>query len=90
MTPLNTKSNRKPTGYKVAPQSYEKLELAAQELWPLLPKVPGQPYRICGWRLLEQTLQRAEFTVRVAESEDMAGCAAFTIPDNSLVVIDKK
>ncbi len=90
MTPLIARSDRKPTGYKVAPQSYEKLEQAAKALWPILPKVPGEPYRLCGWRLLEQTLPKAGFSVRVAESEVMAGCAAFTIPDEGLVVIDKK
>lgn len=90
MTPLTTRSDRKPTGYKVAPQSYESLEQAAKALWPLLPKERNEPYRISGWRLLEQTLPRAGFTVRVADSDVMAGCAAFTIPDDGLVVIDTK
>lgn len=89
MTPLNAQSDRKPTGYKVAPQSYATLEQAAKALWPILPKEPGQPYRISGWRLLEQTLSRAGLNIRIDESADMAGCAAFTIPDDELVVIDR-
>jgi len=89
MTPLNTRHDRKPTGYKVAPQSYATLEQAAKDLWPFLPKVPGDKYKICGWRLLEQTLARAEFSLRVAPRDTMAGCAAFTVPDDKLIVIDE-
>ncbi|MBC7470292.1 MAG: ImmA/IrrE family metallo-endopeptidase, partial [Ramlibacter sp.] len=88
MTTLgNGQKSRLPSGMKVAPTSYAKLELAAASLFPLLPKERGSVYVIEGWRVLEQTLSRAGYEPHVAEVHELEDCAAFTIPDKGLVVL---
>lgn len=81
---------RTPTGMKVAPQSYKKLEVAADQLRPMLPfesSGSGSNYKIDGWRLLEKTLRRAGYEPHVEEVSELKDCAAFTIPDKRLVVL---
>lgn len=88
MTTLgNSHRSRTPSGMKVAPTSYSKLEMAADSLRPLLPTERGSQYTVSGWRVLEQTLVKAGFLVRVEEVASLDDCAAFTIPSQNLVVI---
>lgn len=90
MTTLgNATHARTPSGFKVAPQSYEKLEAAADALRPLLPTVPGPGGRpvICGWRVLEQTLRRAGYEPHVVDKSELEDCAAFTTSEPKLVVM---
>lgn len=91
MTTLGTANNaRTPSGMKVAPQSYKKLEAAATQLREVLPFVGQRSdtnQRIDGWRLLEQTLPKAGYQYHVAEVSELEDCAAFTVPDRKLVVL---
>lgn len=80
-------STRTPTGYKVAPTSYAKLEGAAESLRPLLPVEQIGSQVLCGWRILEQTLHRAGYEARVESNDVLADCAAFAIPAESLIVL---
>jgi hypothetical protein len=93
MTTLgNSQSMRTPSGLKVAPMSYVKLEEVAEGIRPMLPMVQGhgrRPWTIDAWRVLEKTLPKAGFNYHVAEIEDLAECAAFTIPEQKLVVLRK-
>ncbi|MFN3988192.1 MAG: ImmA/IrrE family metallo-endopeptidase [Rhodocyclaceae bacterium] len=77
---------RTPTGFKVAPQSYVTLEKMAEELRPLLPLLPGQQYKIDCCKVLENTLDRAGYQLKVEDVSTLEDCAAFTIPDMGLVV----
>lgn len=86
----NEHSARTPSGLKVAPMSYAKIEAAADQLRPLLPLAKegaATGFKLDAWRILEQTLPQGGFDYRVAEVGDMHNCAAFTIPDRKLVVI---
>lgn len=84
----NETKSRTPTGFKVAPMSYAKLEDLAERLRPLLLTVPGSKgFRIDAWRTLEITLPKAGYNYRSAEVIDLAECAAFTIPEHRLVVL---
>lgn len=69
--------------------SYAKIEAAADKLRPLLPiaNTPGKRFALDAWRILEQTLPRAGFDYRVAEVKELRDCAAFTVPDEHLVVM---
>jgi hypothetical protein len=91
MTTLgNAQSMRTPTGLKVAPMSYSKLEEIAGGVRPMLPAVVGhgrQPWTIDAWRILEKTLPNAGFSYHVAENQDLEECAGFTIPEQKLVVL---
>lgn len=91
MTTLGTSANAKtPTGMKVAPQSYKSLEVAAEQLRPILPleqSASGPGLRIDGWRLLEKTLPQAGYHYHVEEKHALEECAAFTIPERNLVVL---
>ena len=91
MTTLgNGQQARTPSGMKVAPTSYAKLEVAANSLRPVLPRVktgPHTEFKLDGWRVLEQTLPKAGFDYNVAKISDLHDCAAFTIPERNLVVI---
>lgn len=81
---------RTPSGMKVAPTSYAKLEAAADSLRPVLPRVQLGPYtefKLDGWRILEQTLQNAGYDYSIAEVSELDDCAAFTIPEQHLIVI---
>ena len=83
MTTLgNQQQRRKPAGYKVAPQNYEKLDLAANSLRTLLPR---DGHHIIGWRVLEQVLPRSGYGFHVAENDELREVAGFTIP--GLVVV---
>lgn len=90
MTTLGTSQRgRTPTGVKVAPMSYDKLEDVANELRPLLPTVPGSSgawFIDCG-KVLEDTLARAKFGYYIAATSELAEIAAFTIPDERLIVL---
>lgn len=75
-----------PSGLKVAPQSYADLEQVAEQLREYLPLANGERFRIDCVRVLEQTLPQSGFQLRVAETEEIDDCAAFTIPDMGVVV----
>jgi hypothetical protein len=84
----NEHKSRTPTGYSVAPMSYAKLEEVAKDLRPLLRTTPGSSgLRIDAWRTLEITLRQAGYEYRSEEVERLNECAAFTIPDDRLVVL---
>lgn len=91
MTTLGTAQHaRTPSGMKVAPMSYAKLEAVAENLRTLLPKVQGSggsKWKIDAWRVLEQTLPQAKFNYCVAGISELDDCAAFCVPENKLVVI---
>lgn len=91
MTTLgNGQGSHTPSGMKVAPTSYAKLEIAANQLRPQLPRVKGgeyTKYKLDGWRILEQSLPKAGYEPSIAEVDDLKECAAFTIPERGLVVI---
>lgn len=91
MTTLGTAQRaRTPSGMKVAPMSYIKLEEVADGLRPLLPKAAGYgggAWKLDAWRVLEQTLPRAQFNHYVAEIDELDECAAFTVPEQKLVVL---
>jgi len=91
MTTLgNAKAVRTPTGMKVAPMSYVKLEEVADGLRPLLPTASGYgggPWKIDAWRVLEHTLARGGYHYHLATREELNDCAAFTIPEQKLIVL---
>ncbi len=91
MTTLgNGQGSHTPSGMKVAATSYAKLEVAANQLRPQLPRVrTGQytKYKLDGWRILEQSLPRAGYEPSIAAIHELEECAAFTIPERGLVVI---
>ncbi len=82
----NSRKSTTPSGYKVAPMSYPKLEEVAENLRKILPTVPGSNgARIDARKVLEQTLPRAGYQYHVDST--LVECAAFTIPANGLVVL---
>jgi hypothetical protein len=84
----NESKSRTPSGYKVAPMSYAKLEDVAERLRPLLPAVAGSGgNRIDAWRTLEITLRKAGYEYRSEETASLNDCAAFTIPERRLIVL---
>jgi hypothetical protein len=84
----NESKSRAPSGYKVAPMSYAKLEDVADRLRPLLPTVAGSGgNRIDAWRTLEFTLRKAGYEYRSEEIASLDDCAAFTIPERRLIVL---
>jgi len=93
MTTLgNGQQTRTPSGMKVAPTSYAKLEIAANSLRPALPPASNgagshAQYKLDGWRILEQTLPKAGYQFSIAGLNELEDCAAFTIPERGLVVI---
>ncbi len=88
MTTLGTSDNAKtPSGFRVAPTSYAKLETAAVSLRAVLPLVKGAKYKLDGWRTLEKTLQAAGYTYQVLGNEELRECAAFTVPSHKLIVL---
>jgi len=77
-----------PTGMRVAPMSYLKIEEVAEAFRPLLPTIQGSNgFRIDAWRTLEITLPKAKYNYRSEEVSALKECAAFTIPDQGLVVL---
>ncbi|WP_232243421.1 ImmA/IrrE family metallo-endopeptidase [Paraburkholderia sp. SOS3] len=92
MTTLGNASRgaRTPSGMKVAPMSYEKLESVADDLRPLLPKLNGRGRSgeaIDCLRVLETTLPKARFNYMYVEVDELQDCAAFTIPERNIVVL---
>lgn len=91
MTTLgNSAKSRAPSGMKVAPQSYAKLEAAADQLRPILPMEAissGRSFKINAWRVLEKTLPTAGYQFHVADTRELCDCAAFTVPEEGLVVL---
>ena len=91
MTTLGTaRAARTPSGMKVSPMSYAKLEEVADGIRPLLPKAEGLhggKWKVDSWRVLEQTLTKANFNYCIADDEELDDCAAFTIPEHKLVVV---
>ena len=84
----NEQKVRTPSGFRVDPMSYEKLEEIAKRLHHLLPKAPdAQGWRLDAWRVLEITLPSAGFNYRSEDIAVLKECAAFTIPDKRLVVL---
>ncbi len=75
-----------PSGLKVAAQSYASLEQIARQLDGHLPLAPLEPYKLDCVRILENTLIRAGFRLKVETTETLNDCAAFTIPEQSLIV----
>lgn len=83
----NEKVSRTPTGYRVAPMNYVKLESIADELGALLPKVPNtNGMRVDARRTLEVTLRQAGYEYHVVDVDTLDDTAAFTIPDERLIV----
>jgi hypothetical protein len=84
----NESKSLTPSGYKVAPMSYVKLEDVADRLRPLLPTVASSGgNRIDAWRTLEITLRKAGYEYRSEEIASLDDCAAFTIPERRLIVL---
>lgn len=84
----NEPTTRVPSGFKVTPMSYAKLEDVAERLSPLLPKVAGSGgNRVDAWRALEITLRNAGYEYRSEETASLQNCAAFTIPERRLIVL---
>lgn len=90
MTTLgNAGKARTPTGMKVAPMSYAKLEQVAENLHPLLPVAiaNGSKYAIDGWRVLEKVLPQAGYSYAIADQDELQDCAGFTVPERKIVVV---
>lgn len=82
----NSQRSATPSGYKVAPMSYAKLEEVAVDLRNILPTIAGsQGLRVDARRVLEQTLPQANYHYHVDDT--LVECAAFTVPANGLVVL---
>lgn len=91
MTTLGTaRASRTPTGLKVAPMNYAKLEQVAEQFRQLLPKKTGRgggPWNIDSWRLLEKTLPSAQYRYAVVGRDTLNEIAAFTVPEEGLIVV---
>src|SRR5260221_685589 len=86
----NSTHARNPSGMKVAPMSYAKLETVADGLRPLLPRIVRQGRAIEAidcLKVLEQTLPKAGYNYMYVSVEELNDCAAFTIPDRHVVVL---
>lgn len=70
----------------MAPQNYETLEQIARDLRAHLPVIPNHPFSLDCSRILEHLLERAGFHLKVVAVEDLPECAAYTIPDDSVIV----
>lgn len=78
---------RTPTGLKVRGQSYAKLEAAASVLRPKLPLLPSELFKLDCRKIFEETLPQAGYQYRTVEIADVDDCAAFTIPEENVVVL---
>lgn len=92
MTTLGTAARgaRTPSGMKVDGMSYDKLEIVARDLRPLLPKMTRlgrSDTAIDCLRVLEHTLPKAGFNYMYEEVAELQDCAAFTIPERNIVVV---
>ena len=83
----NAQGARTPSGYCVAPMSYAKLEDVAEGLLPLLPKTRHSTHQLDAGRILEHTLPQAGLNYRAEEVAQLNECAAFTIPEEGVVVL---
>ena len=86
----NSTHARNPSGMKVAPMSYAKLETVADGLRPLLPRIVRQGRAIEAidcLKVLEQTLPKAGYNYMYVSVEELNDCAAFTIPERHVVVL---
>lgn len=84
------KGSRTPSGMKVAPMSYKKLEAVAEGVRPYLPATTGssgETWTIDGRLVLEDTLPRAGFNFHIARVDELHQCAAFAMPEQNLVVV---
>jgi hypothetical protein len=84
------RGSRTPSGMKVAPMSYKKLEAVADGVRQYLPTTEsygGQPWSVNAQRILEDTLPRAGFNFHIAEVDELQQCAAFAVPEHNLVVV---
>jgi IrrE N-terminal-like domain len=83
--------SRTPSGMKVAPMSYKKLETVAEGVRRYLPTAvsfgSATAWRVDAVRVLEQVLPKAQFHFHVVPVDELRECAAFTIPEHRLVVI---
>lgn len=87
MTVFQNERINTPTGFKVKPMSYAEIEEVAEGVWPLFPKRPGERWAIDTLWTLEQMLPEAGYKYRIEESALLDECAAFTVPDEGLVVL---
>lgn len=78
---------RTPQGLKVSPHSYASLEEIAEGIRAVLPLQRGERFSLDCAKILEKTLPTAGYNYKIAEVEDLEECAAFTIPEKSLVVV---
>jgi len=70
---------RTPTGLKVKGQSYLKLEAAADNLRPHLPKVKGMPFSLDCLSIFEGTLPSAGYNYRSMEIDEMGDVVGLTM-----------
>lgn len=88
MTTLgNGKREVKLRGHRVAPQSFMSIEGLAIELAPGIPTLPGHPFQVDAWRLLEKAMTRAGYDFRVLDDSEMVDCAGYTVPDERLIAL---
>ncbi len=78
---------RTPSGMKVKGQSYSTIETAANTLRPNLPLFKGDSYKLDCVTIFERTLPTAGYNYRTVEINEMNECAAFTIPEERVVVL---
>lgn len=78
---------RTPSGMKVKGQSYASIEAAANTLRPNLPLHRGEPYKLDCVTIFERTLPSAGYNYRTVEINEMIDYAAFTIPEENVVVL---
>lgn len=76
-----------PSGLKVKGQSYTKLEAAANAFRPQLPSVVGEQFKLNCICIFEVTLPSAGYAYRTVEIDAVEECAAFTIPEERVVVL---
>lgn len=76
-----------PSGLKVMGQSYAKLEAAANTLRPRLPFAVGEQFKLDCISIFEVTLPSAGYAYRTVEVDAVDECAAFTIPEERVVVL---
>ncbi|GHC37351.1 hypothetical protein GCM10010096_03530 [Alcaligenes pakistanensis] len=90
MTTLGSAGSiRTPSGMKVAPMSYAKIEAVAVEVRPLLPLNASNPsnFEIDAQKVLEKILPQARYQYVITANDELKDCAAFTIPEHGIVVL---
>ncbi|ACR27582.1 MULTISPECIES: ImmA/IrrE family metallo-endopeptidase [Burkholderia] len=84
---------KRPRGYKVAGANSLQLRKTAETLIPFLQKegcFQRGEYFLDANHLLENVLQRAGYNYHVAEDAELTDTAAFTIPEEHLIVIKQE